>query len=284
MTRKPIILEGEPFDWAAGNEAASNVIDDDGEINWGNAFAADPGVVSCPRCCTYHWAEGTKQRCTECGFEYPTNWRHWFTSGQSASNVHRPHAAPSAPARPDCPYYMHGWRNPGITWQLADAIPWPVVLAEFEPWRPTPAEAAAIAAEAARGDCKHYRGTIHDTCAAGVDYRALVGGPDNGWCSRLPCLASIRQGANGPTAPCDRFAAPTAAEVAEDRARTDEMIARYEALVPIRSRIKVENKGRAASGVAECPVCGGRLRWSHAAYNGHVHLQCETDNCVWIIE
>lgn len=38
-----------------------------------------------------------------------------------------------------------------------------------------------------------------------------------------------------------------------------------------------------ASGAGEmdCPVCKtGRLRYSRAAYNGHVHAACSTDNCV----
>lgn len=32
--------------------------------------------------------------------------------------------------------------------------------------------------------------------------------------------------------------------------------------------------------VIECPVCKGRLHLSQAAYNGHVHGQCETAGCV----
>jgi hypothetical protein len=33
-------------------------------------------------------------------------------------------------------------------------------------------------------------------------------------------------------------------------------------------------------GIEECPVCKGRLRLSHAAYNGHVHGRCETEGCL----
>jgi hypothetical protein len=35
------------------------------------------------------------------------------------------------------------------------------------------------------------------------------------------------------------------------------------------------------SGTLLCPVCGvGTLSYSRAAYNGHVHANCETDGCV----
>lgn len=38
------------------------------------------------------------------------------------------------------------------------------------------------------------------------------------------------------------------------------------------------------SETVECPVCGGRLRLSQSAYNGHVGASCETENCVSFIE
>ena len=35
------------------------------------------------------------------------------------------------------------------------------------------------------------------------------------------------------------------------------------------------------AGVMECPVCKtGKLRYSRAGYNGHVHARCSTDGCV----
>ena len=32
--------------------------------------------------------------------------------------------------------------------------------------------------------------------------------------------------------------------------------------------------------VVECPICKGRLHLSQSSYNGHVHGQCETEDCV----
>lgn len=35
------------------------------------------------------------------------------------------------------------------------------------------------------------------------------------------------------------------------------------------------------AGVMACPVCKtGKLRYSRAGYNGHVHGACSTENCV----
>ena len=64
---RPIIIEGEEFDWDAGSKAMTSVINHDGEINWRAAAAADPGVTSCPNCKEYYWREGSKVKCKKCG-------------------------------------------------------------------------------------------------------------------------------------------------------------------------------------------------------------------------
>lgn len=40
------------------------------------------------------------------------------------------------------------------------------------------------------------------------------------------------------------------------------------------------NKGKSHMEVVECPACKGKLHLSISGYNGHVHGQCETENCV----
>ena len=138
------------------------------------------------------------------------------------------------------------------------------------------------------GDCKHYQGIQAGECAVGVKLRTLVGGADDGWCTRLPCLGSFRGRANGPTVMCDLFVLPTAAEIAEEEAETAAMIAEAEArfriLDPVCEKIKAESRGKDAHGTTTCPACEGELHWRHAAYNGHVWLKCATDDCVAIIE
>jgi len=63
------VLEGS-FDWERAKVAFDNVVDDGGNINWGAAFAADPGVCKCPKCNEYYWREGTKLECTKCGEQF----------------------------------------------------------------------------------------------------------------------------------------------------------------------------------------------------------------------
>lgn len=106
-----IVLEGDRFDWEDGHKWQSKVVDEDGEINWRAAFFADPGCVSCPACNAYHWAEGTRQRCSQCGFEYPT-W--WWGNLVAKGRDHRTGAYRTNYTEPqmDDPYYLFGWHYP----------------------------------------------------------------------------------------------------------------------------------------------------------------------------
>jgi hypothetical protein len=56
----------DPF----SEEAAANVIDDQGEVNWRAAMWADPGVKSCPKCKTHYWNEAAVMECTDCGAQF----------------------------------------------------------------------------------------------------------------------------------------------------------------------------------------------------------------------
>lgn len=49
---------------------------------------------------------------------------------------------------------------------------------------------------------------------------------------------------------------------------------------------KAKGFGKNNGGVSEmtCPICGGLLRYSVAAYNGHIHGKCETEGCVQWME
>lgn len=37
--------------------------------------------------------------------------------------------------------------------------------------------------------CKHFNGIQHAACKAGINYRAMIGGPNFGWAKHLPCLS-----------------------------------------------------------------------------------------------
>lgn len=43
--------------------------------------------------------------------------------------------------------------------------------------------------ESEMAKCIHFTGIQHDTCAAGVNYGRLLGGPRFGWAKHLPCLS-----------------------------------------------------------------------------------------------
>lgn len=70
--KHPIIIEGSPFDWERGKRAMDAVISKSGDVNWGAAMAADPGVTKCPKCGVYFWKEAKLVKCTECGFSWNT--------------------------------------------------------------------------------------------------------------------------------------------------------------------------------------------------------------------
>ena len=126
-----------------------------------------------------------------------------------------------------------------------------------------------------RGKCRHFNGVSNKTCRSGVDYREITGGT-----MRLPCFAD-----RPAPRPCDRYEEPTDEEIAADRARIDarmeEMRREGILLKPLLERIRRDHKKRSGSGVDDCPCCeGGKLSWSIAGYNGHIHMRCTTRGCV----
>ena len=89
-----------------------------------------------------------------------------------------------------------------------------------------------------RDECRHFNGIglggQAKRCDAGVDYRALVGGPALGWACRIPCL-------DEPTAVrCDRRELLTQAEHTERHAKMDAAV----------------TAALARLGAGNCPTCG----------------------------
>lgn len=131
-----------------------------------------------------------------------------------------------------------------------------------------------------RQPCVHFRGSVDQFCGAGIDWRKLVGGPDEGCCTRWPCNPRTTDRANGPIVPCDQFRVPTPEEIEADEKAMQQAMDRMMLTLPLMAKVKAEHKGRDAKIVEVCPVCGGRLHMTHAAYNGHVWGKCETENCL----
>lgn len=136
-----------------------------------------------------------------------------------------------------------------------------------------------------KGTCKHFNGMgLEDDkcCDVGVNYRKHVGGTDFGWCTRAPCIrkstSTIKP--NGPINACSKYEEPSQADLDKYEAEMKEFDARIDLALPVIARIKREHKGKGAKGVVECPACGGKLHFTHAACNGHVWGKCETDKCL----
>jgi len=58
------------YDNSDCKEHAANVVDDNGNINWGAAFRADPGVRKCHGCSTYYWNEAKVMECPDCKSQF----------------------------------------------------------------------------------------------------------------------------------------------------------------------------------------------------------------------
>ncbi len=123
-------------------------------------------------------------------------------------------------------------------------------------------------------------------CKAGVEYASVEtkvdftysreGGHRYEAHEARPCFRHEHPLTNG----CPKCRFPTSEEI---KAHDDEMNGHIKKMFSARSAIvaeldRLQMKG--GGGVMECPVCKGRLRYSRAASNGHIHARCSTEGCV----
>ena len=54
-------------------------------------------------------------------------------------------------------------------------------------------------------------------------------------------------------------------------------------ILPLISDIKTNSKP-GDRGERECPKCNKRLRWVRVSSNGHLHMACETEKCIAVME
>lgn len=123
------------------------------------------------------------------------------------------------------------------------------------------------------GTCKHFTGVQNDTCSAGLDYDEVVDRSVRPY--RWPCLS----GGTG----CDRAKLPTREEAEEDDKKQIESIRNF--LTAREAICKAAGNKRGLRDSIDCPICeSGRLSYSIAALNGHIHAKCSTDGCVQWME
>lgn len=134
-------------------------------------------------------------------------------------------------------------------------------------------------------ECRHFVGIHHNTCCkAGVNFRAHVGGPELGWVTRLPCVPLMSTGKAEDVVPCEQRDVWTREEAERNIDAHERAIERFfsaHKAAKADAKVKGFRKGHAGAGELPCPVCdGGTLRYTVAAYNGHMHGRCSTANCV----
>lgn len=137
--------------------------------------------------------------------------------------------------------------------------------------------------------CVHYRGISPKQCAAGVEMATVLKRHDppvklaDGKSTlrlTLPCIPEW----NPAGIQCEKCHYPSPEEIAAEEA---EMNVRLERVRTAKSAIVAaigpytKGKTRGCDGSLPCPICKtGRLHYSRAGYNGHIHARCSTENCV----
>ena len=128
------------------------------------------------------------------------------------------------------------------------------------------------------GDCVHFNGTMQEVCEAGVNYRKLVGGKDQGWIIRLPCFARHKTEIK-----CDKCQPAQEKDIKKRNLEVLEMFAKSDKVFVLMEQLK-EKHPRGSRGTEKCPNCGQKIHWRISAYNGHCHVSCENPECVVIME
>lgn len=120
--------------------------------------------------------------------------------------------------------------------------------------------------------CRHFNGVQNDFCLAGISYDAV---------RPLPCfpLSSVKEPAK-----CEKKSCWTREEAEKNEVAHDNAIQKtMKALTAAHTDAKAKGYGKGKGGrdSLPCPACEtGTLHYSVASYNGHMHAQCDTKDCV----
>lgn len=138
--------------------------------------------------------------------------------------------------------------------------------------------------------CRHsgVNGMEH-TCSVGINVRALVGGDDLGWVTRMPC-SRFFEPKNGERVECEGFSPYTHDEAKVREAEMNERMAKVlMAVTAAHEHALAQGLGtptrkhpdlKGGAGELPCPVClTGKLRYTVAQCNGHMHACCSTAGC-----
>jgi hypothetical protein len=130
--------------------------------------------------------------------------------------------------------------------------------------------------------CRHFNGTSHKECNAGVVYDEVKESPSPGKPMRLPCF--IEDMFAGPDLPCASRSIPTEEEaLAIATERCDRAYRNAAAVGKAKddAHAKGFKRGSGGRGEVPCTACNlGTIRYSVASVNGHMHAHCTTKGCV----
>jgi hypothetical protein len=149
--RDPIIIDPpdlEPKDvWddcARYVKRVGGMVYPDGEVNLAAAAGADPGCCSCPSCGQYFWMMGRIILCSDCGFQFNSDWWPMYSYGCSDAKAiagDRKFPDPAfakrliagiqerMPKRIQNPYYRYGLEHPvDDPWAHHDKLPWREIM------------------------------------------------------------------------------------------------------------------------------------------------------------
>lgn len=124
---------------------------------------------------------------------------------------------------------------------------------------------------AKRNKCRHFNGTLNGVCDKGIPYK-IVADKDND--NDLPCVSW-----HNATTDCPEKSYYTEEEIAEKRRLSEKQLENYKLA---RKAITDHTGGKwGLVDEIDCPICKtGKLKFTVAAMNGHIHAICSTDGCM----
>lgn len=130
--------------------------------------------------------------------------------------------------------------------------------------------------------CVHFSGIQNEKCAAGINIREIVGGDDFGWAARLPCFLDTQEVC---TAICPSRQFPSREQAEKEVSDSEAATSRTLSVLRSAHEHAKNNglgKGHGGAGSIPCPIpnCKGKIQYTVASYNGHMHGRCDSGNCV----
>jgi len=121
------------------------------------------------------------------------------------------------------------------------------------------------------GQCLHFNGIQNKKCRIGLPMTENQPG--------IPCIKKFSKDHY-----CEKYEEPSESDIKESQAEWDEVMNKLMIVMPLAEELKAYHKNHGGSGSRECPVCKGKIYYSVASSNNHIHMKCETDNCIKFME